>query len=67
MIIGKHPEIKNMVVCTGMSGHGLQQSPGAGRAVMELLTEGKFTSTDLTRFGFERIIDNKPLLEVGIV
>jgi FAD-dependent oxidoreductase domain-containing protein 1 len=67
MIIGRHPEIKNLIVCTGMSGHGLQQSPGAGRAVMELITEGKFVTSDLTRFGFQRLIDNKPLFEVGIV
>lgn len=67
MIIGNHPDIKNLIVCTGMSGHGLQQSPGAGRAVTELITHGKFVTTDLSRFGFERIIDNKPLFEVGIV
>lgn len=67
MIIGHHPEIKNMIVCTGMSGHGLQQSPGAGRAVAELLTHGKYVTTNVTRFGFDRIINNKPLFEVGIV
>lgn len=57
-----------MMLCTGFSGHGLQQAPGVGRAVSELLlNNGKFQTIDLTRFSFERIVDNKPLFETGIV
>jgi len=66
-IIGFHSEVKNLMLCNGFSGHGLQQSPAAGRAVAELLSYGKYQSLDLSRFSFERIVDNKPVHETGIV
>jgi len=66
-IIGYHPQLANLMLCNGFSGHGLQQSPAAGRAVSELLIEGKFKSIDLKRFSFERIVQQKPIFETGIV
>lgn len=66
-IIGPHADIKNLYLCNGFSGHGLQQSPAAGRAIAELLTHGKFTSIDLSRLSFDRVVDNKPIFEKGIV
>jgi glycine/D-amino acid oxidase-like deaminating enzyme len=67
-IIGQHSEIRNMMICSGFSGHGLQQSPAAGRAVAELLTnDNKFLTLDLSRFSFERVVDNRPIFETGIV
>jgi hypothetical protein len=66
-IIGYHPNISNLMLCNGFSGHGLQQSPAAGRAVAELLTNGKFSSIDLSRFSFDRILNNAPIFEEGIV
>ena len=66
-IIGYHPQVVNMLHCNGFSGHGLQMSPGAGRAVAEILTQGRSTSIDLSRFGLERIAQKKPYLETGIV
>lgn len=67
-IIGHHSELRNMVLCTGFSGHGLQQAPAAGRAVSELLTGSKkFETLDLSRFGFERVVNNTPIFETGIV
>jgi glycine/D-amino acid oxidase-like deaminating enzyme len=69
-IIGYHPQFSNLIVCTGFSGHGLQQSPGSGRAVSEIVAGGqnwRYTTIDVNRFGFERLIDKKPLYETGIV
>lgn len=66
-IIGQHSEIRNLILCNGFSGHGLQQSPGAGRGASELIEFGHFKSLDLKRFGFERIVNNKPIYETGIV
>jgi glycine/D-amino acid oxidase-like deaminating enzyme len=55
------------LLCNGFSGHGLQQSPAAGRGVAELIHDGKYTTLDLSRFGFERIVNNIPFLEEGVV
>lgn len=66
-VIGRHPEIRNLLFATGFSGHGLQQSPAAGRAVMELVAHGGFRSIDLTRFGIERILEGRPLKERNVV
>lgn len=66
-IIGVHPEIGNFYFANGFSGHGLQQGGAAGRAVSELIMDGRFSKIDLTRFGYERIAANKPLLELNII
>ena len=66
-IIGRHPELRNLIAASGFSGHGLQQGYAAGQAVAELILDGKFTSIDLTRFGWERAIEGKPLLELNVI
>jgi len=66
-IIGHHPDISNLILCNGFSGHGLQQAPAAGRAVAELITDGRYSSIDVSRFSFDRILSSKPVFEQGIV
>lgn len=66
-VIGRHPEIANLIFATGFSGHGLQQSPAAGRAVTELITTGGFRTIDLTRFGIERVLEGRALKERNVV
>lgn len=66
-IVGLHPLVNNMYFATGFSGHGLQQSPAVGRAVAELILDGKYKTIDLSAFDFRRIINQEPMLETNIV
>lgn len=66
-IIGPHPEVGNFYFANGFSGHGLQQGAAAGRAITELILHGRFLTIDLTRFGYERIAEKRPLLELNII
>jgi glycine/D-amino acid oxidase-like deaminating enzyme len=59
--------LENFHVACGFSGHGLQQAPAVGRAMAELLLDGRFTTLDLSRFSYQRVIDNAPLAETAIV
>jgi len=66
-IIGRHPAIANLYFINGFSGHGLQHSPGAGRAIAELIIHGRFQTLDLSCLGYERIADNRPLREDEVI
>lgn len=66
-IIGPHPEVNNFIFANGFSGHGLQQSPGVGRAVSELVTYGMFRTLDLSCFSFTRFAENRLVREVNVV
>lgn len=46
---------------------GIQQAPAVGRAVAEMIVDGGFVNTDLTRLGFDRIIVGEHMLENNIV
>jgi len=65
-ILGEWPEIKGMFLANGFSGHGLQQGPAVGRYLSELIL-GRKPLLDLSIFQPERILENRPLSEGGIV
>lgn len=67
LILGAHPEVHNMLFANGLSGHGMQQSPAIGRALSELVIYGHFTTLDLRRMGWQRVLENTPLLELNVV
>lgn len=68
VIIGPGSDgLENFHLLTGFSGHGLMHAPGCGRAMSELLLTGNYQSIDLKRFGWQRILDNEPLRESGII
>ncbi|WP_280152714.1 FAD-dependent oxidoreductase [Piscinibacter sp. XHJ-5] len=67
VILGAHPEVDNLLFANGFSGHGLQQAPAVGRALAELVVHGGFRTLDLTRLGWQRVIEGRPLREVNVV
>ena len=66
-IMGPHTEVENFVFLNGFSGHGLQQSPAMGRGTAEWLTYGEYKTLDLSAFNFERITQNRPIIEKAII
>ena len=68
VIIGPGADgLGNFHLLSGFSGHGLMHAPGCGRAMAELLLTGTFQSIDLTRFGWQRLLDGTPVREQGII
>lgn len=59
--------LSNFHLLAGFSGHGLMHAPGAGRAIAELVIDGRYGSIDLTRFGPQRLVEDRPIRETGIV
>lgn len=66
-ILGPHGEVENFHFINGFSGHGLQQSPAAGRAIAELIAYGEYRSLDLGRLSYERVARRRPLRELNVV
>ncbi|NXY08301.1 FXRD1 protein, partial [Pteruthius melanotis] len=66
-VLGPHPRLENMFLAAGFSGHGLQHSPAAGRAVAELVMKGQYETLDLRRLGWDRLVDGEPLEEHGVI
>ncbi|MBL8386109.1 MAG: FAD-binding oxidoreductase [Burkholderiales bacterium] len=67
VILGPHPGIDNLLFANGFSGHGLQQSPAVGRALAELVAHGAYRTLDLSEFGWRRVLEGRPLLELNVV
>jgi FAD-dependent oxidoreductase domain-containing protein 1 len=66
-IIGPHPQIPNLLFANGFSGHGIQQSPAVGRAIAEILVHGRYTTLDLSVFGYDRIAEGRRVEERAII
>ncbi|XP_069988060.1 FAD-dependent oxidoreductase domain-containing protein 1 isoform X1 [Penaeus vannamei] len=66
-IIGPHPVYANMFIVTGFSGHGAQHAAGAGLATSEYILEGKFSTIDLNRFCFERVLTGEAVREKNVI
>ena len=65
-VVGPHPVIGNLIFAAGFSGHGIQHSPGVGRAVAELIAQGGYRSLDLTPLSYDRVLEGKPLRELNV-
>ncbi|MGB3451657.1 MAG: FAD-binding oxidoreductase [Giesbergeria sp.] len=66
-ILGLHPACDNLYFANGFSGHGLQQCPAVGRGLAELIVTGRWQTLDLEPLAFQRLLDNRPLLERNVI
>jgi FAD-dependent oxidoreductase domain-containing protein 1 len=66
-ILGPHPDVANLHLINGFSGHGLQQSPAVGRGVAEHLLTGAWQSLDLSDLSVARVLENRPFREKAVV
>ena len=66
-ILGPHPDVPNLLFANGFSGHGIQHAPAVGRAIAELVVDGRFTTLDLSVFGYERLLDGRPVVERNVI
>lgn len=57
----------NFYVACGLSGHGIMHAPAVGLAMSELVLDGRAYTVDLARFGYQRVLDNAPYREQGII
>jgi glycine/D-amino acid oxidase-like deaminating enzyme len=66
-LVGPHPDVPNMLLANGFSGHGLQQSPAVGRALSELILDGRYATIDLAPLSPARFSEGRPLVERNVI
>ncbi len=66
-MIGWAPGTDNFMIAAGFSGHGMQHSPAAGRGVCELITQGAFSSIDLSPLSVERVGRGARIEELNVI
>ena len=66
-VLGPHPDLANFLFCNGFSGHGIQQSPAAGRAIAEFIAYGGYRSLDLSALSYARIPAGRAIKEINVV
>ncbi|MDE2305499.1 MAG: FAD-binding oxidoreductase [Gammaproteobacteria bacterium] len=65
--IGPCEAVPNLLLACGFSGHGLQHSPGVGRAIAEWIAFGEYRSIDLGPFAHARYARAEPLRELNVI
>jgi len=66
-VLGMHPACDNLYFANGFSGHGLQQCPAIGRGMAELILTGRWQTLNLEPLAFQRLLDNRPLIERNVI
>ena len=65
-VVGPHDQLSNLIFATGFSGHGVMHAPAVGRAVAEWIISGCYATIDMAPLSWNRIRDNRPLIETVV-
>jgi glycine/D-amino acid oxidase-like deaminating enzyme len=65
-LLGAYPGLDGLYVAGGFSGHGLMQSPAAGKGMSELIRTGQYETIDLSPLGLDRIFTERRVLEEAV-
>jgi glycine/D-amino acid oxidase-like deaminating enzyme len=66
-ILGNWPRhLDQYYVACGFSGHGLMHALGMGRGLAELIVHGGYQTVDLSRFGYQRVVERAGVAERGV-
>jgi FAD-dependent oxidoreductase domain-containing protein 1 len=65
-ILGEWPDLQGFYLANGFSGHGIMQAPAVGRYMSEMILDLP-PILDLSNFRAERILENRPLSESGLI
>ncbi len=60
-------EIEGLYFCNGFSGHGVMHSPAAGRAIAEIILDGKANFLDVSCLSLERFAKGELLHETAFI
>ncbi len=60
-------EIEGLYFCCGFSGHGVMHSPAAGRAIAEIILDGKADFLDVSCLNLERFATGELLHETAFI
>lgn len=66
-ILGPHPDVRNLYLVNGFSGHGLQQAPAVGRGIAEHIATGSYQTLDLSPLGVDRIAEHRMVREHNVI
>ena len=65
-VVGPHDQLTNLIFATGFSGHGVMHAPAVGRAVAEWIINRRYATIDMVPLSWNRIRDNRPLIETVV-
>ncbi len=65
-IFGGSP-VKGFTICAGFSGHGFMHGPVAGKLMTEYITEGKFSTVDVSMLDLARFQEGRSIREYNVV
>ncbi|MBI1799540.1 MAG: FAD-binding oxidoreductase [Candidatus Eisenbacteria bacterium] len=60
-LLGEPPTLAGFFVAAGFSGHGLMMSPAVGKALSEIIREGRATTVDVSPLAVDRFERGAPL------